>query len=96
MVDELLRAEVYRKIIITPKDIRNYYKDHADEFSEEGEMSFRQILIKFSTYETKEEGKSVADELLERLKNGEDFVAIAKENSKGPHAEKEACGRLMK
>ncbi len=88
MVDEILRENVYRKIIITPKEIKRYYQNHIDEFSKERRLSFRQILIKFSSYETKEEAKSVTEKILKELKNGKDFVALAKKYSKGPHSHK--------
>lgn len=88
MVDELMRENVYRKVMVTPKEIRKYFQSHADEFSEEGKLSFRQILIKFSAYDTQEEAKSEAEGLLSRLKDGEAFDNIAKEHSNGPHAQK--------
>ena len=49
-------------------------------------MSFRHILIKFSSYDSDEESKETAEDLLNRLKNGEEFEALAKEHSRGPHA----------
>lgn len=88
MVEEIMRENIYRKIVVTPKEIKKYYQEHIDEFSREARLSFRQILIKFSGYKTKEEAKSVAEELLNRSKNGEDFEALAKEHSQGPHSDK--------
>ncbi|MFQ5712403.1 MAG: peptidylprolyl isomerase [Candidatus Scalinduaceae bacterium] len=88
MVDVILRENVYRKIVITPKDMKRYYQDNIDEFSGERKLSFRQILIKYSGYKTKEEAKSVAEKVLSRLKDGEEFEVIAKEHSQGPHAYK--------
>ncbi|MBO1223851.1 MAG: peptidylprolyl isomerase [Candidatus Scalindua sediminis] len=86
MVDVILRENVYRKIVITPKDMKRYYQDNIDEFSGERKLSFRQILIKYSGYKTKEEAKSVAEKLLNRLEDGEEFEVVAKEHSQGPHA----------
>ncbi|MFV1974332.1 MAG: peptidylprolyl isomerase [Candidatus Scalindua sp.] len=88
LVEEIMRENVYRKIIVTPKGIKRYYKDHIDEFSMKGSMSFRHILIKRSSYNSDEEPKAAAEDLLNRLKNGEDFGTLAKENSRGPHADK--------
>ncbi|ODS32481.1 MAG: peptidyl-prolyl cis-trans isomerase [Candidatus Scalindua rubra] len=87
MIEEIMRGNVYRKIIVTPKEIKRYYQEHTDEFSRERRLSFRQILIKFSGYKTKEEAKSVTEELLNRLKNGEEFEALAKKHSQGPHSD---------
>ncbi len=86
LVEEIMRENVYRKIIVTPKGIKRYYKDHIDEFSMKGSMSFRHILIKRSSYNSDEEPKAAAEDLLNRLKNGEDFETLAKEYSRGPHA----------
>ncbi|MDR4496896.1 MAG: peptidyl-prolyl cis-trans isomerase [Candidatus Scalindua sp.] len=88
MVDEILRENVYRKIHITPKQIKRYYEEHMEDFSEEGSLSFRQIFVRFSSYDSHEEAKSFAEELLKKLKNGEKFADIAKEYSQGPHSYK--------
>ncbi len=86
LIEELMRENVYRKIVVTPRGIKRYYKDNIDEFSKKGSMSFRHILIKFSSYNSDEEAKVAAEDLLNRLKNGEDFETLAKEHSRGPHA----------
>jgi parvulin-like peptidyl-prolyl isomerase len=86
LIEEIMRENVYRKIIVTPKGIKRYYQDHIDEFSMKGSMSFRHILIKRSSYDSDEEAKAAAEDLLNRLKNGEEFDTLAKEHSRGPHA----------
>jgi len=88
LIEEIMRENVYRKIIVTPKGIKRYYQDHIDEFSRKRSMSFRHILIKFSSYNSDEETKVAAEDLLNRLKSGEDFDTLAKEHSRGPHADK--------
>ncbi len=88
LIEEIMRENVYRKIIVTPKGIKRYYQNHIDKFSTKGSMSFRHMLIKFSSYNSDEESKTAAEDLLNRLKNGEDFDALAKEHSRGPHADR--------
>ena len=87
LIEEIMRENVYRKIIVTPKGIKRYYQDHIDEFSMESSMSFRHIMIKFSSYNLDEEAKVAAEDLLTKLKSGEDFDTLAKEHSRGPHAD---------
>lgn len=87
LIEEIMRDNVYRKIVITPKRIKRYYQEHTDEFTREGSLSFRHILLMFSRYETKEEAKSAAEDILNRLKNGEEFGDLAKEHSRGPHSD---------
>ncbi len=88
LIEEIMRDNVYRKIVVSPKGIKRYYNDHIDEFSRKGGMSFRHILIKFSSYEAKENAKSAAENLLNMLNKGEDFESIAKKHSRGPHADR--------
>ncbi len=83
-----MRDNVYRRIVVTPKGIKRYYHEHTDEFSREGSLSFRQILIKFSGYKIREDAKSAAEDILNRLENGEKFEDLAKEHSRGPHSDK--------
>ncbi|MCP5006953.1 MAG: hypothetical protein GY941_23845 [Planctomycetes bacterium] len=88
MVDEILRENVYRKIIVTPKRMKSHYEENIDDFREEGSLSFRQILIRFSSYDSHEEAKAFAEGLLKKVKSGEKFANIAKEFSEGPHSYK--------
>ncbi len=88
LIEEIMRENVYRRIIVTPKGIKRYYQNHIDEFSMKGSMSFRHILIKFSSYNSNEETKTPAEDLLSRLKGGEEFDTLAKEHSGGPHADR--------
>ncbi|MGR3173169.1 MAG: peptidylprolyl isomerase [Candidatus Scalindua sp.] len=88
LIEEIMRDNVYRKIKVTPKGIKRYYQEHTDEFSREGSLSFRQILIKFSGYKTREDAKSATEDILNRLKNGEKFEDLARERSRGPRSDK--------
>ncbi len=88
LIEEIMRDNVYRKILVTPKGIKRYYQEHTDEFSREGSLSFRQILIKFSGYKTREDAKSETEDILNRLKNGEKFEDLARERSRGPRSDK--------
>ena len=87
LIEEIMRDNVYRKVVVTPKGIKRYYQEHTDEFTREGSLSFRHILLMFSRYETKEDAKSAAEDILNRLKSGEEFGDMAKEYSRGPHSD---------
>ena len=87
LIEEIMRDNVYRKIVVTPKGIKRYYQEHTDEFTREGSLSFRHILLMFSRYETKEDAKFAAEDILNRLKSGEEFGDMANEYSRGPHSD---------
>lgn len=86
MVDELLKLNVYRKIVITPREIKQYYTSHIDDFSIKEQLSFRQILLIYSRFDEKEEARTAAEKILKKLKDGESFEASAKKYSQGPHS----------
>ncbi|HLG29554.1 MAG TPA: peptidylprolyl isomerase [Candidatus Brocadiales bacterium] len=86
MIDKIMREHVYTKVSVPPKDARNYYNEHIDEYQETKRVKLRQILIRFSGYNTKEDAKWMAKQLLGRLKQGEDFVTLAENYSQEPNA----------
>ncbi len=77
-------------------EIEQYYNDHKDEL---GQIRARHILVKTDSEglgeaaPTKEEARKKAQSILERIRNGEDFAALAKENSDDPGS-KDAGGDL--
>ncbi len=86
MVERLLGEYVYRKINISPRDVREYYQEHKDEFVEERSVKIAQIMLPFSSYSSKKEAREKANEIRARALSGEDFNALVKELSKGPRA----------
>ena len=83
----LLKSYAFSKIIgdIEPneEDAKEYYEKLKDSFITPDAVSASHILV---------EDKEKADEILEELKNGGDFAALAKEHSTCPS--KEAGGKL--
>lgn len=88
MVEKILKENVYKKISVKPKDTKNYYNTHKDEFYKDRQTSFRQILIKISEFENKELARNDAQNLMNRLSKGEDFAELAKNHSQDSHASK--------
>ncbi|MFQ5862503.1 MAG: peptidylprolyl isomerase [Candidatus Brocadiales bacterium] len=86
MVERLLNEFVYNKINISPKDIREYYQAHRNEFAQERSVKIRQLILKFSSYPSKKEARKKAEEIRDRAIKGENFEALAKEFSEGPRA----------
>ncbi|MEE9584906.1 MAG: peptidylprolyl isomerase, partial [Candidatus Brocadiales bacterium] len=88
MVERLLQDFVYGKISISPKDVREYYQKHRDEFVLEESVKMAQIMLKFSSYPSEEETWKKAEEIRDRALKGEDFKALVEEFSEGPRASK--------
>ncbi|MCD4715283.1 MAG: peptidylprolyl isomerase [Desulfobacterales bacterium] len=87
---ELIHFEVKSKIIIREEDITDYYNKHRDEFMVKGKLHLAIIVLKqegLSNQGGSDSLSSQAEDILSRLKGGEDFGELAKKFSKGPGAE---------
>lgn len=81
---QYLQKEVIDKIEVTDKDIELYYKAHPEEFKTPEMVRARHILIKVDKSATeieKEEARKKAENLLNKIKGGEDFAKLAAEFS---------------
>ncbi len=78
VLSALLQREIESRVKPpTDQEIEAYYKAHSDEFRQAKQVHARHILLK---------DKASADKIEARLKKGEDFAALAKENSTCPSA----------
>ncbi|NLN07394.1 MAG: foldase [Firmicutes bacterium] len=85
-VNLLLKKIVRSKITVTEEEVQKHFADNQEKFNIPHEVHARHILVK-----TEEE----AAEILQKLKGGEDFAALAKEYSTDPGS-KEKGGDLGK
>jgi len=77
------------KVSITEKEISDYYELNQEGFKNPKKIKARHILLKVSPDASESENKETKERalsLLKRLKNGEDFAALAKKYSQGPTA----------
>ena len=82
-IDETIR----KGITVTPKELSDYYSAHLDEFKHPDIVRTSQIFIESGdTPESETKAKQLAESLLERIKNGEDFAKLANEYSKSTTA----------
>lgn len=84
---EYLKKEVIAKINVTEEDAAMYYKAHKEEFKTPEMVRARHILIrvdKNAPEEEKKKAKDRAEDVLRRIKAGEDFAKLASEVSDDP------------
>jgi peptidyl-prolyl cis-trans isomerase C len=72
-----------KKITVTPEELTKYYSSSPDDFKHPDIVRTSHILIPISgdTPEQDVKAKERAEALLARIKKGEDFAKLAKENS---------------
>jgi len=88
--NSLINYEVKSKAVILEGQLVKYYEEHPDEFKEDELVQVAAIFLLVKDRNNKDELNELVkkgEEILERLKNGEDFGAIAKEYSQGPGAD---------
>jgi peptidyl-prolyl cis-trans isomerase SurA len=86
---QLVNYEVKSKIVITEEDVRNYYQEHSGEYREIPQVRVARILLEVRNPDDEQEishVKSLGVEILDRLKEGDDFFKLARTYSQGPAA----------
>jgi peptidyl-prolyl cis-trans isomerase C len=87
LVQELVNKEVIEKVSITAEESRAFYETHPEAFKQPEQVHAKHILItvdaKSGDAEKKKARKEMED-ILKKLKKGEDFSALAKQYSKCP------------
>lgn len=87
----LLKREVGGQVEIDEDEINKYYQEHISFYNFMDELRAKHILIylpaEASSQEVKEK-KELAEDLLQKLKEGADFSEMAKKHSNDPSAER--------
>ena len=90
---KIMEAQWAGKIKVTEEDTKKYYDENPTKFEVKEQVRASHILIKPDTTDSeadpnqaKAEAKAKIQGLLEQIKGGADFAALAKANSDGPSA----------
>ena len=86
---QVMQAKVRSRVKVSDDDLKNYYQTHPQEFGGELELHVRHVFLPLPEHASKSDEARVradAERVVQRLKTGEDFAAVAKQVSKGPSA----------
>jgi peptidyl-prolyl cis-trans isomerase SurA len=87
---ELINYQVKSKIIVRDEQITQYYEEHKKDYSSEETVYLAGIFLIQRDPDDEQESlrlKAKGEEILAKLKNGEDFAALSKQFSQGPGAD---------
>ena len=79
----MLDFEIRRRIMVSHAEVHSYYNQAQDEFTTPAQYHLRQILLKPQLGESITEVFARAKSLMEQIKQGADFSALAKQYSQG-------------
>jgi peptidyl-prolyl cis-trans isomerase SurA len=88
--NQLIQREVRRKTVVTDELVEAYYQSHLEDFQEKERWRLHDIFLPIRADATPEEGARLyayAQQILDRLRQGADFAAMAQRYSRGPGAE---------
>jgi parvulin-like peptidyl-prolyl isomerase len=87
MIQQLLNEKVRMWVSVSPAEIKAYYQEHRGDFEHPERVKFRQIVIRVSEYEDTDQAYDAAKNVMEKIRAGHDFAALAKTRSHGPLGE---------
>lgn len=79
LLEKLISSDVNAKVTVNENEARAYYRTHRKMYPPESRAHVVQIVVR---------DREKAEEILKRLKSGEDFGKVAREESIGPEAAK--------
>ena len=90
-IQKLHFVEVRRKVVVSPLEVENYYKEHENEFAQKEKRTVWVITIPkndlaISKGMMDEKAKKKMEAILKDLKKGRNFEEVAKKESGDPHA----------
>lgn len=90
-IRQLIDQEVDQKVKITDEESKTFYDANPQYFQQPERVKARHILIKVdegASEEKKAEARKKIKDIQQKVRNGEDFAALAKTYSEGPSAPK--------
>jgi parvulin-like peptidyl-prolyl isomerase len=77
LVEKVLNQELGASISVTPDEMRQYYDAHHEQWSRGEQVRVWHMLLS---------SKEQAEQVLKKIKSGEDFAAVARQYSTAPEA----------
>ena len=80
MTREVIWREVRSRIVISREEVRKYYMENKEQYQRDEEANLLQIMISLKDREP-EEAEKIAQEVLKKIEEEEDFAALARKYS---------------
>ena len=83
LIQQVQQIEVFRKVILTETESREYYNEHLDEFTDVATITLREIMIAVAdagggiNAAADDQARAAADAARQRVLDGEEFSMVA-------------------
>ena len=90
LIQQVQQIEVFRKVILTETEAREYYNEHLDEFTDVATITLREIMIAVAdagegiNAAADDQARAAADAARQRVLDGEEFSMVAVAVSDAP------------
>ena len=90
LIQQVQQIEVFRKVVLTETEAREYYNEHLDEFTDVATITLREIMIAVAdagggiTAAADDQARAAADAARQRVLDGEEFSMVAVAVSDAP------------
>jgi len=85
LISQLVNREIRSKVVLSEGDAKNYFDANRDKFSDGETFRLREILLKKPEHDADRKAvEERASLIMQRLKAGDDFSALAREYSDDP------------
>ena len=85
MMQKLVSYEIKSKVVVSPGEVNEYYKNHPQDFAQGDRVKLEHILVRVGT-RSEEEASNFTQSLYDKIKAGASFSEIAKTYSEGAEA----------
>ena len=86
IVEQMRYKNISSAVIISPHKVETYYLGHKDDFKEEEQVKLRMIVLTNAPDTDTTQNRKLADEILQKLKQGSSFSDMATIYSQGSQA----------
>jgi parvulin-like peptidyl-prolyl isomerase len=91
LIMKYMQTQVKQEVNITDQEIQAFYQEHKEEFKQPSKIRARHILFKVGAKAPAAKAAQTRQQLegiFRRIKEGENFAALAKKHSQDPHTAK--------
>jgi parvulin-like peptidyl-prolyl isomerase len=100
---EVYLAESFRyqkikdRLKIELPDLLKYYNDHVydHEFDRPAQITWRELVVEVDKHKSRDEARQKAELLLAKVRRGDDFTAVARNESEGPTSSRKEGGLMQ-